>query len=310
MIKFDEPQVFNHHRSGWNFCKNLIKNYSDPSGILCINYADGFFGKGEFVKEPWIGFFHNTPFHPENYRDIYDFNLGKNGATNPLSNLICLPNFRQSLKYCYGIFTLCNYTTNYFKNRIKVDVETIYHPTEFVETQFDINKFKKNSQVYTIGHWMRNFQSTYDIISPYPKYILDIFGILEKINLEKNNSVTIVSALKNSEYDELLSRVIVFIDLFDVAACNTIIECIVRNTPIITRRLAASEEYLGKNYPLFFESFSEIESVLKLEKIIEAHKYLLNMNKDHIDGRTFQKSFSSSNIFTKIKKKSKIITMI
>jgi len=301
MIRLDDPSCFGHHRSGWNFCKNIIKEFTSDSGILCLNYVDGFFGSGNESTEPWIGFIHNTPFHPEHYRDIFTVNESKNGATNPLSKLVGLPNFRKSIRYCRGIFTLCRYTATYLINHTGLDVDVIYHPTEQSEMKFDFNKFKKNSEIYTIGHWLRNFQSTYDLISPYQKYIIDVSGNLEKISIERNDTVKIKTYLENKEYDELLSRVVVFLDLYDVAACNTIIECIERNTPIITRRLPASEEYLGKNYPLFFDSMFEAASLLNENKILEGHNYLRQLEKIHISGKKFREGFLSSKTIRRFK---------
>lgn len=310
MIKFDNPAAFNHHRSGWNYCKGLLEEYAGNSGVLCMNYADGFFGRGGEISEPWIGFFHNTPFHPEHCRDVYNVNAGKNGATTPLSKLIGLPNFRRGLKYCLGVFTLCNYCANYLKNHCDVAVDMIYHPTEPCNVKFDFNKFVSNPKVYTIGHWMRNFQSTYDLRSPYQKFILDIAGVLEKMPIERNDTVKVVPPVQNQKYDELLSGVVVFIDFFDVAACNTVIECIQRDTPIVTRRLPANEEYFGKDYPLFFDSLAEASSLLNEDKILMGHEYLQRMDKQHIGGEAFKYAFSCSQSLLKIKRRFRDLRLI
>ena len=81
------------------------------------------------------------------------------------------------------------------------------------------------------------------------------------------------------EYDELLEKNIVFIDLIDASANNTILECIIRNTPIIVNKLEAVVEYLGDDYPLYFENLEEIPLLLDEVKILEAHNYLCNLNK-------------------------------
>ena len=59
------------------------------------------------------------------------------------------------------------------------------------------------------------------------------------------------------EYDDLLTNNIVFVDLFDASANNTVLECIVRRTPIIINNIGAVSEYLGKDYPLYFENLEE-----------------------------------------------------
>jgi hypothetical protein len=79
--------------------------------------------------------------------------------------------------------------------------------------------------------------------------------------------------------------------LEDSVANNTILECIKFNTPIITRRHPSIEEYLGKNYPLFFETDDDLllfnnETYLE-EMIFKASIYLINMNKIHVSLNTF-----------------------
>ena len=79
------------------------------------------------------------------------------------------------------------------------------------------------------------------------------------------------------EYDNLLSENIVFIDLFDAAANNTILECILRRTPIIVNKLPATIYYLGEDYPLFFNNIDDIPNLLNIKNIEKAHIYLDNI---------------------------------
>jgi hypothetical protein len=41
-------------------------------------------------------------------------------------------------------------------------------------------------------------------------------------------------------------------DLYDATSNNAIVECIIRNTPIIVNKLPGVVDYLGENYPLYF----------------------------------------------------------
>ena len=81
------------------------------------------------------------------------------------------------------------------------------------------------------------------------------------------------------EYDTLLTKNIVIINLFDAAANNTILECIIRNTPIIVNRIEGVIDYLGEDYPLYFDNITEIDKLLDIKKIKEAHLYLKKMDK-------------------------------
>lgn len=108
----------------------------------------------------------------------------------------------------------------------------------------------------------------------------------------KNNyeSVTVIDNLDNSQYDKLLTNHVVFLNLVDAAAVNTIIECIVRNTPVIVNRLPATVEYLGKDYPLFYDKFVELET-LDYKLIQKAHTYLTKMDKSKFMIETFIRQF-------------------
>lgn len=93
-------------------------------------------------------------------------------------------------------------------------------------------------------------------------------------------SVEIIETLSDEEYDQLLSENIVFLNLVDASAVNTVVECIVRCTPILVNRLAAVEEMLGADYPFYYETMTEaalkVNDVMLIEK---TNNYLVAMNK-------------------------------
>lgn len=101
-------------------------------------------------------------------------------------------------------------------------------------------------------------------------------GLMEAIACN-DRSVEVIEHMKNDDYDELLSKNIVFLNLVDCSAVNTVIECIARNTPLLVNRLPALEELLGPKYPGFYENF--VEAAYKLgseKKIRKIHDYLCN----------------------------------
>ena len=110
------------------------------------------------------------------------------------------------------------------------------------------------------------------------------------------NTVDIISYKTNRDYDILLSRNIVFLNLVDAAACNTIIECIVRNTPILVNKLTGTIALLGKKYPLFYDDINEIPSLLSIENIENAHLYLKKLDKSIYSIEHFIKNISDINI--------------
>ena len=58
-----------------------------------------------------------------------------------------------------------------------------------------------------------------------------------------------------------------------------ILECIVRNTPVLVNRIEGVIDYLGEDYPLYFDNLKEIDDLLDIRKIKEAHLYLKKMDK-------------------------------
>ena len=81
------------------------------------------------------------------------------------------------------------------------------------------------------------------------------------------------------EYDELLKKNIIFIHLYDSSANNTILEAISYKVPIIVNKHPAVVEYLGENYPLYYEDENEInDNFISSERILNAYNYLNEYN--------------------------------
>ena len=80
---------------------------------------------------------------------------------------------------------------------------------------------------------------------------------------------------------------VVFLELLDASANNAVVECIVRNTPVVVNRHPAVEEYLGRDYPLFYDRFHQAAELLTDEQIVAAHRYLKSMDKARFQGENF-----------------------
>jgi hypothetical protein len=90
---------------------------------------------------------------------------------------------------------------------------------------------------------------------------------------------------------KLFSQSCVFCDIVDGIANNIILECIKFNTPIIIRRNPSLEEYMGVNYPLFFDDFNQInfkDEINLINLINSAHIHIKNMNKNHVTLESFK----------------------
>jgi hypothetical protein len=85
-----------------------------------------------------------------------------------------------------------------------------------------------------------------------------------------------------------LSQNIVFIKLIDSSAVNTLIESMIRNTPILINPIEAVVEYLGKHYPLYYNSIEEAGiKANNMDLIKKAYNYLNSMDKSKLKIETF-----------------------
>lgn len=332
-----------YHRSGWAFAIGGLMNIdahslSRASNTIVDLYVDRSFNWGMETmctlgilpyKKPWIGFIHHT----------FDVSHSSFNCVGLFKNKI----FLSSLKTCKCLIALTEYLAKQLRNALHdihcaTPVHVVFHPMEFVEKTFSIERFMKNPKrrVVQIGAWLRNPYSIYELplyenwMNPLsirkcalrgkdmdqyfmPHTLLeDIEGLLLKhynssdddeggisrevmcrsnyINkfckglydniVQKNKSVDIIEKLNNDEYDQLLSENIVFLDLVDCSAVNTVLEILVRNTPLIVNRHPAVEEILGESYPGFYENLSEAALLLSdINKIKDMSNYLEKLDK-------------------------------
>ena len=127
---------------------------------------------------------------------------------------------------------------------------------------------------------------------------------IRNINKLDIDSVEMIEYLQDGLYDELLSKNIIFVNLIGASAVNTVIECIVRNTPIIINKLPAIVELLGENYPLYYNNIDDVHKLLSLDIIDKAYSYIKNLDKTKFKLETFVKEFIT--IVDKIKSKIEI----
>lgn len=127
---------------------------------------------------------------------------------------------------------------------------------------------------------------------------MHVKGLYDTI-VELENSVKVINYLDNKAYDDLLSQNIVFLNLVDASAVNTLIECIIRCTPIIVNKLPAVVELLGSNYPLYYNSFYDVSKILDNQDIIyQGYLYLRDLDKSNFDIDSFTTNLT--NIITNI----------
>lgn len=149
--------------------------------------------------------------------------------------------------------------------------------------------------VVSLGHEMQYNTTIYNIVAPrgmkklWLPNCLDEHSALELLHCEchmsgtvltqdEMRSVEIVPLFKWDDCDALLQNhdCRVVIDILDASANEALLKCLSLKIPCFVRRHPAAEEYLaGKDYPLFFENVSELQSMIFDDMAItKAREYL------------------------------------
>jgi hypothetical protein len=252
--------------------------------------------------DAWVGFVHNPPHVPP------WFNKNRQ---SPLE-ILCTPEWRHSMHSCKGLFTLSSYLKDWLSPQVPVRVCNLLAPTETPENRFSMVKFRLNDdkKLIQVGWWLRKFHSLYHLpVNTRRKVLLSLGDSwtdeahAAELSFVRDpsdfDSVQVIPYLCNDDYDELLSKNIVFLDLYDSSFNNAIVECIVRATPLLVNPLPAVVEYLGEGYPFYFESLDQASGKAEDEALILAtHEYLEAwplrklLTRDH-----FLQSFIQSDIY-------------
>ena len=311
-INVGQQGISRHHRSGWAYAIDSLSCLNDERGILLDTFVEKKFAWGSDpgdryngwkpYQQPWIGFLHNPPNVPT------WFNMNGHAPADILQTEC----WRESMRRCRGLFTLSTYLKNWLAGQVPVPVCSLLHPTQLPEMRFNIHKYKANHEkkIVQVGWWLRKFHSIYRLpVTRLTKVLLDIgapwIAAIHQKELELAHetgdlgAVQIVSYLPNNQYDELLSKNIVFLHLYDSSANNALIECIVRGTPVLVNPLEAVVEYLGPAYPFYFETLEE--AAFKAENdslVVAAHEYLkTSAVLKRLTGEHFRRSFIESEIY-------------
>lgn len=109
------------------------------------------------------------------------------------------------------------------------------------------------------------------------------------------DGVTVHAELSDAAFDDLLSRNVVFLQLDDCSAVNTVVECIARATPVFVNRLPALEELLGRDYPGFYAHRNEVPIMLSdRTRVQRMHDWLRALDRSRLSLQAFVRSIAAS----------------
>ncbi len=313
--KFDlnEQIVPGPHRAGWANAIQALAPLHNSSGVFVDGFLECLFAwdvivasrRGEIpFRIPWVGFLHNPPGMPR----FLDYRSSPQMIFDSW-------HMRESLPYCQGIFVLSEYLADWLSERIDVPVNALTHPTELSVPQFSLEQFLQIEapKIVQVGNWLRRINSIkllptvqyekqwivqHEIARKHAETQIRNSDTFSVSGLSEVGQYSEVEWLPNSDYDELLTECVVFVDLYDSSANNTIIECIARSTPVLVNPLPAVREYLGNDYPLYFESLEDAAFKADNKSFIEdAHNYLKSMDKSRFSYERFLSDVQNSEIY-------------
>lgn len=299
-LNLGSQTAFGSHRCGWDYAIDSLLPLHNDEGITFDGFIDRTFnsiwnreGDGSTpYREPWIGFVHNPPDFPR----WFPHNVTVDG-------IISSPCFEESLTHCRGLFTLSEHLAKHLRNKLGIEVSSHYFATEIPEVCFDFERFLANREkkILAIGWWLRKLLSIsylpLDASGPYRKWQISssyktindtIRGLsrlefvhtapaLGKLEERFRSNTEQVPYLSNKDYDIALSENIAFLDLHDSSANNIVVECIARGTPLLVNPVPAAVEYLGSEYPFYFDSLEEAaEKACDFDLVGRTSEYLLN----------------------------------
>jgi GT2 family glycosyltransferase len=270
---------YGRHRSGWAYALDALAPLHVDGGVFVDAFVEHTFDdptRGPHTA-PWIGFLHNPPELPAWYP-----------IDQSARRLLGDERFRRSLPMCRGLFTLSASLRDWWTAHVDVAVESIWFPTGSPMRWFSTDAFTENpfASVVQVGTWLRKLHAIDDlpvqrlrrlIVHQHAQYIDELFAV-ERAALHlrpRPHQVDTLPFVDDAGYDELLSCNLVFIELYAASANNTVVECMVRGTPILVNPLPAVREYLGDDYPLYFSSRTEAARKAENPSLVaDAHAYL------------------------------------
>lgn len=286
-----------HHFKGWNWVRDNVNAYfkhTKPRVLLDMFVERTFFwpdaeisSEGAAVDEsfyyqrPWLGFVHTTPHECSAYSD---------NAQNLIA-LLNHPGFIKSLPVCRGLVVLSRenqiYINDYLSSsyELNLPVFRLFHPNIPVDSPQDpcTIDLGPNSErfVFHIGWHLRSFSAFARIrldrsqkVLLVPKGFPVDYFINEIVNKELRLSgmaaieeyVANIYTASQSDYVHILQKGIIYNHYIQPAGSNLLSECITAKAHLVLNRHKAFEEYLGADYPLFYDSLEEADELIRLAR--------------------------------------------
>lgn len=277
-MRFVNSEHLSRGNNGWRAISSALKSISNPKGTYCHEWLDKAI-KERVLEGDWAGFLHSPITHPEEYPGKYSQRLMS------VSKLVGDEYFKEKLESCKAIFVFTKQVQKFILDNTGFSkVFALTHPSGFHGME---RQWERAEKVIHIGQQMRRYHSFANLKTDFKKVLIKPFSceedIVEMRRHTDQNDIEFAEQMDEHQYVETMCNSVVFLDLYDVAACNTIIECISFSVPILVNRLEGCFEYLGREYPMYYDDLNDAANKISDKKLIaSASEYLKKMNKNHL----------------------------
>ncbi len=304
---------YGKHRSGWNYALGILAPLHNPKAPYLESFVEKRFNWGDWMNDhqpplekPWLGFFHVPPHFPAWF-----------SQTNSFLHIRETPRWKRSLPWCRGLFTLTHWLKEQLEPLTDLPIRVLPHPAESVNALWSPQAYlaQERPLVLQAGITYRNLHAVHMLgEGPFAKMILrgPHLGTFNTLYTQEENwlleqdkyrpgadaNTVYADFMENQEYDRLFSENVVLCEYYTASASNTVVECIVRNTPLLINPLPPIVEYLGEHYPLYFNSYEEAtEKLCSKETVLAAHHYLADMDKRFLSPEHFLTGLMESDLY-------------
>lgn len=297
-LKINSDSPWRHHRSGWADALAAVRPLHHPRGVQFEGFLEGV---RRPLTAPFVGVLHHTPRHPTH---LHPFDQkAKYDRVPDLTHFFEGDTWQRSEPHCRGLLTLSEHTAAFVRNRTAVPVCALKHPRAPVGRPFQW-RGRPRSLLF-VGSWLRDFRPFFHLSARgYEKAFLLPFPWVkkevERLGLE-GDRIRFRVGVSPQAYDRALRRSVVFLSLFDASAVNTVLDCLFFHTPLVVNRLPALQEYLGRDYPLFYTQLEEAEALLQDAQAIErGHEYLRQKDRTPFSFASFSESLVASPVYQEL----------
>ena len=273
--------------------KNMISDVLNTHKVILINNIYKYFSYESVIPvyTQWIGI-------------LTCFDGLPNDMINNLMNQMI---FIESIINCAGIIVYHSDIQPYFMKKLQNGYKKINIPVKYIklpciiqDIPFDCNVINDSTKLCCIGCNTEDINTfcTMKLEHPFDKSI-------EYINNENLINVTDYNTNKAAQYDidiiinndnyefiQSLHRSIVFMNVNECTHTNKIVLFIENNVPFFINKTDSSHEYLGDEYPLYYNNIDDLQDILNrysdLSDLLQkGHEYLLHMDKNDLSFEHF-----------------------